>query len=197
MKIRMLMVCGLLLCLADPAALGAADVEQGGGSPIAGPQQGLITALTTLLIFAGLVAVLGKYAWGPIASGLKERESKIRRDIEEAEAARARAEATLNEYKQQLATAEEKIRQMMAAAAADAEKAAETIRLRGRQEAEEIKEKANREIEASRDAALREIYAQAAELSTGIAEKIIRRELRPDDQRALVEESLAQLQAVR
>ncbi len=181
----------------------AAHAVEGGGhdatpkTDVIGPWwAGMVPAILTLVIFVLLLVVLSKFAWGPIASGLKEREDKIRRDIAEAEAARARAEATLKDYQAQLATAEEKIRQMMTAAGADAEKVAENIRIRGRQEAEEIKEKANRDIEASRDGAIRDIYAQAAELSTSIAEKIIRRELRPEDQKALVEESLNRLSSV-
>lgn len=191
-----MMVLGVVLAAA-PAALGAAEGDGGSGSPITGPQQGLITAVTTLLIFAVLVAVLGKYAWGPIAGGLKAREDKIRKDIADAEAARQRAEATLREYEQRLASAEDKIRELMQTATTDAERVAEGIRLRGREEAEVIKEKAQREIESSRDDALREIYRQAAELSTGIAEKIIRRNLNAEDQRDLVERSLEQLQTVK
>jgi F-type H+-transporting ATPase subunit b len=195
-----LMMMGVVL-LGSTLAMAAPEVEGGHAAPrtdvIGPPWAGIVPAITTLVVFVLLLIVLSKFAWGPIASGLKAREDKIRRDIEEAEAARARAEATMNEYKQQLASAEDKIRQMMVAATADAEKAAENIRMRGRQEAEEIKEKANREIENSKDEAIREIYAQAAELSTNIAEKIIRRELRPEDQRALVDESLGRLQAVR
>lgn len=196
MKSRIMMVLGVVLAAA-PAALGAAEGDGGSGSPITGPQEGLITALTTLLIFAVLVAVLGKYAWGPIAGGLKAREDKIRKDIADAEAARQRAEATLREYEQRLASAEDKIRELMQTATTDAERVAEGIRLRGREEAEIIKEKAQREIESSRDDALREIYRQAAELSTGIAEKIIRRNLNAEDQRDLVERSLEQLQTVK
>lgn len=193
MKFRMMMAFGLVLCLAAPIALGAPE-GGGSGSPITGPKEGLITAVTTLLVFALLVAVLGKYAWGPIAGGLKAREDKIRKDIADAEAARQRAEVTLREYEQRLASAEDKIRELMQNATTDAERVAEGIRLRGREEAEIIKEKAQRDIETSRDDALREIYRQAAELSTGIAEKIIRRNLNAEDQRDLVDRSLEQLQ---
>lgn len=193
MKFRMMMAFGLVLCLAAPIALGAPE-GGGSGSPITGPKEGLITAVTTLLVFALLVAVLGKYAWGPIAGGLKAREDKIRKDIADAEAARQRAEGTLREYEQRLASAEDKIRELMQNATTDAERVAEGIRLRGREEAEILKEKAQRDIETSRDDALREIYRQAAELSTGIAEKIIRRNLNAEDQRDLVDRSLEQLQ---
>ena len=68
--------------------------------------------------------------------------------------------------------------------------------MRAQQEAEEIKERASRDIDAARKAALADIYAQAAELSTTIASKILRRNLNPDDQRELVNSSLEQFQAV-
>ena len=65
--------------------------------------------------------------------------------------------------------------------------------MQAQQEAEEAKERAVRDIEASRRAAVAEIHAQAAELSTNIAEKILRRNLNADDQRELVRQSLEQL----
>lgn len=190
-------ICPAVVMLMTTAAMGAETAEGDAPSLIGPITAGLVPAITTLVIFLVLLVVLGKYAWGPIASGLKAREDKIRKDIADAEAARARAEATLRDYEQKLAEAQDQIRALIQAATADADKAAEQIRYRGRVEAEEIKEKANRDIEASRDEAVREIYAQAAELSTGIAEKIIRRNLNADDQRDLVNESLNRLQAVR
>jgi F-type H+-transporting ATPase subunit b len=159
--------------------------------------EGLISAVTTLVVFLVLVVVLGKFAWGPIAGGLKAREEKIRKDILDAEEARAKAEATLRDYNTQLATAENRVRDMLSKATADGEKLATGIRMKAQQEAEEIKERSQRDIEAARDQALREIYEKTAELSTSIAEKIIRRNLNPADQQDLVRQSLDQLQTVR
>src|SRR5687768_8233594 len=187
-----------LAVLTQPALAASAEHGEKHGDPalIAPPSAGIIPALTTLIIFVLLLIVLGKYAWGPIVTGLKVREDKIRKDIKDAEDARARAEATLREYSDQLATAEGKIRDMMAKASADAEKLATNLRMQAQQESEEIKERANRDIEAARKAAVTDIYAQAADLSTNIAEKILRRNLNADDQRALVNESLERLQTV-
>jgi F-type H+-transporting ATPase subunit b len=204
---RLLLSLSLLLATsttlhaaAPSAAPGAASVQhETGGEPqlLAEGKQGMITALTTLIVFLVLVAVLGKFAWGPIAGGLKAREDKIRKDIQDAEEARARAEATLKDYNTQLATAENRVREMLAKATADGEKLATGIRMKAQQEAEEIKERSQRDIEAARDQALREIYEKTAELSTNIAEKIIRRNLNPADQQDLVRQSLEQLQSVR
>jgi F-type H+-transporting ATPase subunit b len=85
---------------------------------------------------------------------------------------------------------------MLAGAAADAEKLATQIRMRAQTEAEEAKDRATKDIEIARANAVNDIYAQAAELSTSIASKILRRNLNPDDQRDLVNRSLEQLQTV-
>ncbi len=155
--------------------------------------QGVVTALLTLVVFVGLVIVLGKFAWGPIAKGLGERESKIRRDIDEAEKARAAADAKLKEYQSALAKAGDEVRAILEKAQADAQAVGTRLKMQAQQESEEAKERALRDIEASRRAAVAEIHAQAAELSTSIAEKILRRNLNVDDQRELVRQSLEQL----
>jgi F-type H+-transporting ATPase subunit b len=154
------------------------------------------SAIWILGIFLVLVIILYKTAWKHVLAGLKAREERIRGDIASAEAARAKAEASLKEFNAQLATAEEKAKNLLAQAALDAEKIAAGIRLRSQQEAEEIKERANAEIEATRRQALSDIYDQAVNLSTSIAEKIVRRNLNPDDQRDLVKQSLDQLQSL-
>ena len=150
-----------------------------------------------MIIFAVLLAVLYPTAWKSVLAGLKAREQRIRNDIAEAEASRAKAEATLREFNTQLATAEQRTRDMLAKATVDGEKLATSIRMNAQAEAEEIKERANREIEATRDAALREIYEKTADLATSVAEKIIRRNLNANDQQDLVRQSLDQLQAVK
>ena len=186
----------MVVLIAAPAAMAAEAAAEAGEatSPMYAPNQGLITGIVTIVIFILLLAVLGKFAWGPIVAGLRAREDKIRQDIADAEAARAKAEGTLREYNAQLAAAEAKVRDMLSKAAADAEKIATGLRMQAQQESEEIKERANREIDAARKSALSDIYAQAADLSTRIAEKILRRNLNADDQRDLVAASLEQLQ---
>jgi F-type H+-transporting ATPase subunit b len=200
--VRILLALVLSCSLASLArAADAPAGDHGGGgaeklSPIPTPSQAIAPAVTTLIVFALLLAVLGKYAWAPIAAGLKNREDTIRKDIADAEAARKRAEATLAQYNQQLATAEQQVRDILAKAGQDAERLAANIKLQAQQDAEAAKERAERDIEAARKAAVADIYAQAADLSTSIAEKILRRNLNAADQRSIVDESLRQFQTV-
>ena len=156
-----LVLAMLLVCVLSSGAFAAAAAEAAEKpSPIPSVPQAIAPAVTTLVVFALLLAVLGKFAWAPIASGLKAREEKIRREI------------------------------------ADAERIATSMKMQAQQEAEEAKERAMRDIEAARKAAVADIYAQAADLSTSIAEKILRRNLNANDQRDLVEASLQQFQSV-
>ena len=104
---------------------------------------------------------------------------------------------TLKEYNQRLASAENQVREMLSKATADAERAATAVRARAQQEAEESKERALRDIDAARKQAVGEIYAEAANLATGVAEKILRRNLNADDQRDLVNRSLEELGAMK
>ncbi len=156
----------------------------------------LAAAVWVLLIFGLLLLVLYKTAWKNVLSGLKAREERIRKDISDAEAARLRAEQSLAQYNAQLATGDQKVRDLIAQATADAEKIASNIRTRAQQDAEEAKEKATREIEVAKQQALREIYDQTANLATAVAEKIIRRNLNADDQRDLVTQSLDQMSKI-
>lgn len=197
--VLMSLTLGLALPALSMAAEGpqeAAVGEHGERSVIPSPREALIPAVTTLIVFALLLAVLGKYAWGPIATGLKAREDRIRRDIADAEATRAKAEATLRDYNQQLATAEGQIRDMLAKAQADGERIATNLRTQAQQESEEIKNRANREIEAAKDQALAEVKEQTVYLATSVAEKILRRNLNAEDQRDLVSRSLEQVQTI-
>ena len=155
-----------------------------------------LQAVWTVIIFLVLLAVLYPTAWKSVLKGLKAREERIRNDIAEAEAARARAEATLREYNTQLAAAESRVREMLNTATKDGERIATEIRMRAQKDAEEAKTRATKEIESAKTQALGEIYQQAAELSTSIAEKILRRNINAEDQKDLVKRSLDELQTV-
>jgi F-type H+-transporting ATPase subunit b len=193
------LVLAAALLLVPAGSAFAADPGHGGGDPklIKFPpgRTELITSITTLLIFCILVAVLGKFAWSPIVSGLKKREEKIRKEIRDAEEARERAEQTLKEYNTRLAAAEQQVRDMLNKAAAEGQQIASGIRTQAQQEAEEAKERATRDIESARDQAIAELYEVAADLAVGVAEKILQRNINADDQRELVKRSLEQLQA--
>ncbi len=207
---RILFLLTLCAALLVPSArLLAAD--EGGdahGATHSGPEyhllpegaeegkQAIYSAVWVLVIFIILLCVLYPTAWRNVLEGLKKREARIRGDIADAEAARSKAEGLLKQYNEQLAAAEARSREMIAAAATQGETLATQIRMTAQQESEEIKERTTKDIEAARDAAIREVREQAGNLAIMIAEKIIRRNLNANDQQDLVRESLAQLPSI-
>ncbi len=152
--------------------------------------------LWVLGIFLVVAIILYRTAWKNVLAGLKAREARIRKDIADAEAVRLKSEQTLAQYSAQLATAEQKVRDLLTQAAVDAERIATNIRMKAQQEAEEAKERATKEIDAAKRVAISEIYEQAADLATKVAEKIIRRNLNANDQRDLVSQSLQEMQSI-
>lgn len=187
-------IATLLFMAATSLAAGAAEAGEKQPELIAFDPT---TAIWVLVIFVLMLAILYPTAWKGVLAGLKTREERIRKDITDAEATRARAEETLKQYQQQLATAEDRVRELLAKAQTDGERLAATIREKAMGEAEGVKNKALSDIEEASKNAVAKIHAEMAELSTAIAEKIIRKNLNVDDQRELVRASLEQLEAGR
>jgi F-type H+-transporting ATPase subunit b len=185
----------LAVLLTASGITSAANAAAGGDAPT--PFAGtLAQSIAAIVVFLVVFAVLKQKAWGPILKGLSDRESKIRQDLADAEAARTAAEGRLREFDAKLATADAQVRDLLNKATTDAEKIATSIRMQAQQETEESKERAMRDIENARKEALRDVYEQTATLATSVAEKILRRNLSVDDQRDLVNASLEQLQGV-
>ena len=195
MSTRITMVFAALM----PAAMALAEegAKVSGGKETAEPgllDPSFVSIAWILAIFTVLAIILYRTAWKNVLAGLKGREDRIRNDIAQAEAARLKAEATLKEFNQQLATAESKVREILAKGASDAEQLATSIRSRAQKDGEDIKERATKDIEAAKEQAISEIHEYTADLATRVAEKIIRRNLNADDQKDLVNQSLSELQ---
>ena len=77
------------------ALAGAAFATDGESNLFAGD---LGNAVWTVVIFLVVLVVLGKFAWGPLLSGLQEREQFIRESLEKAKEERDSSEARLAEY---------------------------------------------------------------------------------------------------
>jgi F-type H+-transporting ATPase subunit b len=179
---------------APPADGAAAAAHDSHGRPnlFAG---GLGNAIITLIIFGIVLAVLGQKAWPQLLRVLNEREHQIRGALEDARRERLAAEKLLADYKRQIDKAREEATAIVEEGRRDAEVVRRRIQDEARQEAGETLERAKREIALARDTAVKELYDQAAEVAVRVAAGVIRKELRAEDHRALVNESLARMKA--
>lgn len=189
-------------CLVGSGLLKASETDPAGGAPKHAAETGifagdLFTAIFTVVLFFVLLAVLGKWAWGPILSGMKKREEHIRHTIEDAENARAEAEQALADYKEQMAQAQDEAREILEKGRSAAVVLAEEIRDGAQVEAKKLREKAVEDIESAKNQALKEISQQTCEMATEMAALVIGKNLNVNDQRRLVSEAMGQIQADR
>ncbi len=160
------------------------------------PAQGIVTGVTAIVVFLLVFAVLAVKVWPTITKALDERASKIREEIESAEMARKQAKDALDQYQQSLAQARAEAQKMLEQTKIQQTALAAELKSKADAELSEMRERAMRDIESAKRAAISEIYSDAANMASLVAGKILRREIRPSDQQALVEESLAKLQTV-
>lgn len=182
----------LVVSGAPLAAAEAAAGHGGGVTPFAGD---VGNAIWTLLVFALVVFVLGKFAWKPILGGLQAREKFIRESLEEARRDRAEAEARLKEYVDRLNHARSEATAIVEESRRDADAVRRRIEEEAHGEAGRIVERAKREIGLAQEAAVKELYDVSARLTTEVAGKILAREINSADHERLIREAIDRLGA--
>ncbi len=158
-------------------------------------KEGIAPAITSLLVFALVFAVLYVKVWPMITKGLDERSAKIREEIAAAEAARKQAKDALDEYEKSLADARAESQRMLEDTKTQQADLAAQLRANADAELTALRERAKKDIEAAKRTALNEIYTESVTLASAMASKILQREINVDDQQQLVNESLAEMKA--
>jgi F-type H+-transporting ATPase subunit b len=172
----------------NAAHTDAAHAEQAGPDPLA---VDVDLAVWTLIIFLLLMFVLKKFAWGPIAAGLDQRERTIAEHIAVAESASAEGKRLLAEYEKKLAAAQDEVRGILDQARKHAEHVHQEILEKGREEAAAEIKRGKREIETAKDEALAALAEASANQAVELAGKILGSRLDAGNHRSLIEQSLA------
>lgn len=144
--------------------------------------------LFQLVMFLILLALLKKYAWGPLMGIMKKREDHIAGEINAAEESRVEAKKLLEEQRSLLKEARNEAQSLIENAKKQGDLQRDEIVVLARQEADRIKESAKLEIEQQKEKAVAAIRDQVASLSVLIASKVIEKELTVEDQEKLINE---------
>lgn len=148
-------------------------------------------AICTAIVFLLTMAILRKFAWGPISSGLEKREQAIADNIATAENAAEEARKLTAHYEEKLAGAADEVRTIIDEARQNAERTGQQIIEKAQAKASEEGERLIQEVERAKRAALREISDRGADLAISLAGKIVAKELRPEDHATLIRNDLA------
>jgi F-type H+-transporting ATPase subunit b len=160
------------------------------GAATEGAHGGLNTGdiLFQLVMFLVLLALLKKFAWGPLMGIMKEREEHIAGEIGAAEKSRAEAHKLLEEQREMLKQARTEAQGLIENAKKQGDLQREEIIALARTESERIKEAAKLEIGQQKEQAVAAIREQVASLSVLIASKVIEKEISAADQEKLINE---------
>lgn len=143
-----------------------------------------------IINFLVILAILYKFFYNPVIKFLDNRSDEIRRNISEAEQARAEAEAVLEEYRNKLAGAKQEAQEIVARATRVGEEARAALLEQSRAEAAALLEKAHQEIQRERDDALKTLRQEVASLAVMAAEKILGRTVTKEDHTKMVDQFL-------
>ncbi len=149
--------------------------------------------ISQIVNFILLLVILRMFLYKPIVAMLDRRTEKIKTDLEEAEAARSKAEAARQEYEKQLEEAREERRSILAQATEQAEKMREDILTKARAEAQETVSKTQDEMEVLRRQTLIGAQDQIAELALAAAGKVVGESLDEKAHRRLIQEFIAEV----
>jgi F-type H+-transporting ATPase subunit b len=164
-------------------------------NPLVQPDPGLF--IWTILTFLVLVALLAKFAWGPLLEALERRRAAIAKSLEDAQKARQELERLQRESAEMLRQARVEAESIVSRSRSDAEALREELKQKSRAEAAAIVKNAEKQIQMETARAVQQIRNETVELSVAIASKILKRQVSTEDHEGLIEDTLKQVETRR
>ena len=151
----------------------------------------------TIVTFLVLLALLAKFAWGPLLQALDTRQNAIRKSLDDAQQAKEELERLHLESAQIIQRARVDAEAIISQSRSDGDRLREELKQKARAEADHIVKNAERQIQLETSRALEQIRHEAIDLSVMIASKIIQRNLSKEDNEKLIDEALKQVETRR
>lgn len=169
----------------------AANTEEGEGG------WGTLEPVGRIVNILVLLAVLVYFLRKPLGQAFKNRSEEIKKSLIEAREARDRTQAKLAEMERKMQSLDDELRQLKATAEREAAEERARIIESAREDAEKIVALARREIDGLTRSARKELKAYAAELSVGLAEERIKKEINGEDEQKLFEKFVENIKGVK
>jgi F-type H+-transporting ATPase subunit b len=153
------------------------------------------TFFVSLLAFAILIYILGKYVIPRIDQMLTDRQEAIRKEFAELEEAQSDARQAEADYKEQLNNAKHEAARIREEAREQGAQIVQEARDKAQVEADRIVEHAHTQIEADRKAAFASLRRDVGSLATTLAGRIVGESMDDDERQGrVVERFLADLE---
>lgn len=172
----------VLTTAAQAASSGGAEE----GSPLLRFNPGV--GIWALVVFALLLLLLRKFAWNPILDALDAREKAVRESLDQAARIQEENARLAAEQARLQAEARAESARLIQEARESGEALKRSLEASAQEEKRRILASAQQEIDAQVQAAVAELRKTTAELSIGIAGKLMRQNLDDAKNRALVDQ---------
>ena len=177
---------------------GLLYASQGGGEAHGAAHGGVSSEklwdlLFRTMNFAALVFILVYFLAKPIANALGSRRQAIKDNFEDLEARRAEAERFYKEHEGKLASLDQEVQQIIAAAVAQGELEKQRIIDEAQRAAEDIKRQAEMAVQQEFAEAKKKLREEVAEQAAAMAEEIIGKNLQESDQAKLIGDYLSKV----
>jgi F-type H+-transporting ATPase subunit b len=189
-----------LFVLAFPLALAAQEGAghqaelQAGHEAESHAASGSSGMLGKVINFVILFGALGYFLYKPLMSFLSKRTSDIRASLDEARAAREKAERKLAETQTRIASLEGEAARMKSEAEAEGRRAREDIRTLSEREAERILSLSAQEIDLRVKAGVQELKERTIELAAELAAGRMNKAIDADGHSSLIDKSIEDLE---
>jgi F-type H+-transporting ATPase subunit b len=187
---RPLLPAVLLAVLVVPALAFASGAAAGGMTPMANL---LFRIVNFAVLVGGLVYIARKFKLLPMIAGSVEA---VRRSLEEAEAAEREARVRLAEAEAKMARLSQEIDRIRATSRVEAENEKQAILTAAGREVEKIRAETRTAMEQELKKVQEELKKEMIASVARMAEEILRREIKPEDQKRLAKGYLDQLEGM-
>ncbi|MEA4940739.1 MAG: F0F1 ATP synthase subunit B [Christensenella sp.] len=147
----------------------------------------LIDFIEHILNVVVLFLLLRTFLYKPVRKFMQDREAKFAREREQIDASRTAADSLKAQYELSMKNAKLEAEKLAEAKLNSAEHEAEDLRKKAKQDAQVLLTDAMAQAVTERDGLLSELKSQTAELAVDIAEKILEREVKPEDHQRVID----------
>ena len=142
----------------------------------------LISLLNLIILFF----IIKKFLFKPVTKMLSKRQNEIDGIYGEADEARRAAEENKLFWDEKVTSVKEETEEMLKVAQESAKKQSESIVSKAKEQADVIVRQAENQAKLEKKKAEAEIKQEIVEVSTALANKLLEREINPDDHRDLI-----------
>lgn len=141
-----------------------------------------------------LFLLMKKFLFGPVTAMLDQRAAAINADLDDAKAQKQAADVLLADHERQIGEARAEAGRIVADAKRRAEAAYEQKLAQAQEEIQRMQQQAARQIEADRRAMLAQTRREIARLSLLAASKVAQQRMDADNEFALVDDFLSEME---